>query len=233
MTIDTTGMLLQDDGSDYTRLTPQSVQAEVKLLVSSRSMILASPVFRVMLRNCFRKSGSLDIEEKLEISLPCDDVEAMTILLDIVHLRSRRVPKRVSLGLLTKLAVLVDKYQMLEATDVFASLWITDLKHTLPKSYNNDYLAWLTISWVFKLPEAFQNLTAIGEHESTHRIDAGDLPISCLIIGMHSLKVEFLPLDQSATHSGHHTRLGLLRFHLALSIVGLREVVEVVNALIF
>lgn len=60
----------------------------------------------------------------MEVDLPDDDEALMVIVLNIIHGRNRLVPKEVGLELLTKLAVLVDKYQMVEAIEWCSDTWI-------------------------------------------------------------------------------------------------------------
>jgi len=60
----------------------------------------------------------------VEVDLPDDDEALMVIVLNIIHGRNRLVPKEVGLELLTKLAVLVDKYQMVEAIEWCSDTWI-------------------------------------------------------------------------------------------------------------
>jgi hypothetical protein len=53
---------------------------------------------------------------------------------------------------MASLAVLVDKYQMLECTELYVELWIPDLGKSLPTSFTGGLLQWLSIAWIFKLP---------------------------------------------------------------------------------
>jgi len=49
-----------------------------------------------------------------EVPLPDDDPTAFQILLDIIHHRYRRVPKKLDLDTVAEIAILVDKYQVHE-----------------------------------------------------------------------------------------------------------------------
>lgn len=101
----------------YPRPLPKD--GDVKLLVSSRHMILASRVLKAMLRGPFIEGQTLRESGEFEIALSEDDTIAFIILMDIVHGRTSRVPRTVTLNLLTTLSLLVDKYELLEAVDVF------------------------------------------------------------------------------------------------------------------
>jgi hypothetical protein len=83
----------------------------IEMLVSSKHLTSASPVFKAMLRNgSFQEGRTLAAAGKVTIPLPEDDSTAMKILLDILHHRSRQVPKTVTLKELAHLMILGDKY---------------------------------------------------------------------------------------------------------------------------
>jgi hypothetical protein len=136
--------------------------------VSSQCMILASPVFRAMLQGDFKESFELNSTGELRLPLPDDDPDIFSILLDILHHRTKKVPRLVSLGRLTKLAMLVDKYQMQESIEVFSDMWMEGLqgrKCDLPCNSTPDVLPWLFISWVFQKEKLFRQATKILQRE--------------------------------------------------------------------
>jgi hypothetical protein len=54
-------------------------------------------------------------------------VEALLVLMNIIHSHNRKVPLVVDLKLLTHLAAVVDYYQLHEAAEVFGTILITKL----------------------------------------------------------------------------------------------------------
>ncbi|KAE9378226.1 hypothetical protein N431DRAFT_328915 [Stipitochalara longipes BDJ] len=89
---------------------------KVNMIVSSKHMVLASPVFKAMLApESFREGLERNTTGQMEVELPDDDEVVMVVALNIIHGRNRLVPKHVDLDMLAKLAILVDKYQMVEA----------------------------------------------------------------------------------------------------------------------
>lgn len=74
-------------------------------------MANASPVFRRMLQpDRFAEGQNLSKTETLVVRLPEDDVSAMTILCDIFHLRSSKVPvEDMTSNTMADIATLVDK----------------------------------------------------------------------------------------------------------------------------
>ena len=84
---------------------------------------------------------------------------------------------------------MVDKYQMVEAVEVFSCSWIEDLKIDLPKSYQpherETVDQWVGISWVFGKRVEFKATTQLIERGSyanlAESIEEG-IPIPGIII---------------------------------------------------
>ncbi|KAH6674164.1 hypothetical protein B0J14DRAFT_562297 [Halenospora varia] len=114
-------------------------EEQIQMLVSSKHLSLASSVFGAMFKNNFRAGLELQSSGKAEVPLPEDDLEAFTVLMSIIHGRGRQIPRKVPLSLLLKLAILVDKYQLLEAVSPWGiygsprlnSLYLVDFATTL------------------------------------------------------------------------------------------------------
>jgi hypothetical protein len=157
---------LRDDVSVHSDDSASSVDilTDVHMRVSSKHLILASPTFRSMLGPNFEEGQRLRIEGSTDIALGDDDPDAFEILLNIVHGLTRRVPRSVSLDMLTKLAVLVNYYQMHEAVELFSDTWIDTLvKEGLPQSYGPEAVCWLLITWVFHKPLEFRSVSRVIE----------------------------------------------------------------------
>lgn len=167
---------------------------DVHMLVSSKHMTLASKVFAAMLSIHFREGSELQSRGKAEIILPDDDPDAFTILLDIIHGRTRKVPRRFDdLIPLTDLAVLVDKYQLLEAVDFFSTTWIGWPATSVPKASSDDLFLWLCVSWVFKSSLRFTEITQRLMHTGDREIGADpedELPIPVTILSKSLRKLE-------------------------------------------
>jgi len=149
---------------------------EVHMLVSAKHMMLASPVFRAMLRlDNFKEGKTLHSTGKVEVSLPDDDPVAFIVLLNIIHGRTREVPRTIELKLLASISILVDKYQMQEVVEMYSDTWIEDLKGSIPTDYSESaattIMTWLGIAWVFRKAEQFKQLTLFVEQEGDDRVE--------------------------------------------------------------
>ena len=154
--------------------------------VSSRHLILASSVFRAMLSRNFREGTTLKAVGIVEIDLPDDDPDALALLLNVIHSRSKSVPSKLGLSSLCRLALLVDKYQMHEAFNLLASMWIAHaVSKGWPEKFDARMRQMLYVSWVFRSPREFRGSTRFAIKESTGQIldDMKDLPISDAVLG--------------------------------------------------
>jgi hypothetical protein len=157
---------LRDDVSVHSDDSASSVDilTDVHMRVSSKHLILASPTFRSMLGPNFEEGQRLRIEGSTDIALGDDDPDAFEILLNIIHGLTRKVPRSVSLDMLTKLAVLVNYYQMHEVVELFSDTWIDNLaREGLPLSYCPEAISWLLITWVFHKPLEFREVSRVIE----------------------------------------------------------------------
>lgn len=122
------------------------------LVVSSKTMSLISDPWKAMLGPDGAFSEAQPEKDKV-IPLPEDNLEALTILLHIAHLKFNKVPRHIEFEELVNLAVLTDKYQ---ATQI-VSPWLKDWLEPLNKTVGKDgYEDWLWIAWEYGLDEIFQ-----------------------------------------------------------------------------
>ncbi|EFR04839.1 hypothetical protein MGYG_07842 [Nannizzia gypsea CBS 118893] len=156
-------------------------EEEISICVSSRHLILASPVFRAMLEHRFGESQALRAVGSVEIPLPDDDPDAFLIVLNIIHGHLRQVPLQVDLQMLTQLAILVDKYELHERTEVFAGFWFGNLIPNIPNCYTDDIPFWTCVCWVFNKPEEFKRVTRLILRHGRGTLTFKELPVPSFV----------------------------------------------------
>lgn len=169
-----------DDGND-------STQRETRVQCSSKHLSLASPVFKAMLSSNFKESAVLRSTGTLNLPLPDDDATPLLILLNIIHGQTKEIPLEIDLYMLTRIAIMVDKYRLQMAVKMMSRIWIDRLDDNKPPRWTENLRYWMFISWVFKRSIAFKSVTRIAERHSECRIDETaefDLPIPCSIVGL-------------------------------------------------
>lgn len=155
-------------------------EEEIHYRVSSRHLTLASERFEHMLAEENWKEGKRNDDDGLYHVFAEDwDSEALLVLLDVLHHRNRRVPRTVSLGMLAKLAVLIDYYSCAEALESFTERWVKHLKETspIPSCVCRDLLLWMCIAWVLQLGDEFLQTTTVAIRRENEDLPTLGLPI--------------------------------------------------------
>jgi hypothetical protein len=177
----------------------------IHLLAFSRHLMLASPVFKAMLKNGnFKEGQALQSTGRVEIPLPDDDAPTLILLLNIIHGRTRRVPSNVDLSQLAKVAFMTDKYQMYEAVELYTDFWFDKLLPSLPEVYNDDtvteVMAWLGITYALGHEDQFKHITKLLQRYGDDRIEDNmeGIPVSQSVIGKMPLASPLFRVNRSS-----------------------------------
>lgn len=156
----------------------------IRFRLSSRHLILASSYFNRMLTGPWKESN---IEPGCDFTISARDwdVEALLILMNIIHGQARKVPRKLSTELLAKVSVIVDYYQCIEAVEIFAERWLIGIPPIDAKFLNRDLMLRLLISWVFSDSDAFTAVTARLLYFARGPIKSLKLPIPEAILSRH------------------------------------------------
>jgi hypothetical protein len=117
-------MVKIDSDGDVLFIVSSCDKPTARLLVSSKVLSLASPVFAAMFSPRFKEGSSLNPGCPSEVPLPEDDPEAMTLLCNCLHFRTDHIPRNVDFSLLKALAILCDKYNVARAISAWNILWL-------------------------------------------------------------------------------------------------------------
>ncbi|KAK2051181.1 hypothetical protein LY76DRAFT_599538 [Colletotrichum caudatum] len=159
----------------------ESEELEIKYLVSSRHLTLASTKFEAELKGPWIEGSVKNTDGYYPINASDWDPNALLILMRIFHGQTRSVPRHIGLEMLAKVAVLVDYYDSPEVVEVFANIWIGALKNKLPTQYGRDMVLWLLISHVFQQDDVFSQMTKIAVIQSTEPVPTLELPIPSIV----------------------------------------------------
>ncbi|MCJ1454225.1 hypothetical protein MMC28_004577 [Mycoblastus sanguinarius] len=145
---------IDPDGDLYMELKAGSLK------VSQKVLSISSKVFHAMLGNGSRFKES--VEKTLApdgiqiVAFPDDDFETMVIIARIMHLQSNKVPTEMTFRLLYQVAVLCDKYDLLNCLGPWPKMWATPY---LDSYRLKGYEGWLFISIVFKFAGLYKEVT--------------------------------------------------------------------------
>ncbi|KAB8271007.1 hypothetical protein BDV30DRAFT_228513 [Aspergillus minisclerotigenes] len=176
----------------------------LKIRVSSKHLTLASSYFRQRL---VPETDDHRPVEKDVVPACVEDVDALLIMLDIIHGQTRKVPRSITFKKLFMIAVLVEHYECVEAMEAFAEVWAEKLKGEVPAVYSEDLVKWIGIAWIFRLESLFQKTTRTAIRRCTGPISAMDVPIPLALIA--SPRLEILSICGSSRQD-HGTRGNLL-----------------------
>lgn len=158
----------------------------LKLLLSSAHLRLGSGYFKRTLSHGWKEAVTVDADGKRCIEAEDFDAEALLMVMRMIHNLDHSVPEKVDLEMMAKVAVIVDYYDCHEPVWFIASMWINELKDSLPTTCNRDLSLWLLISSVFDEKEVFLKITTTAILMSTGPIRKLDLPIRDIFIGVSS-----------------------------------------------
>ncbi|KFA52552.1 hypothetical protein S40293_07634 [Stachybotrys chartarum IBT 40293] len=166
--------------SDTNIITPSSQPGRIRMMVSSRHLILASTYFREMLNGPW-KEGTMNDNAPRSITASDWDEGALVIVMDIIHGHNREVPKHMTLELLSEIAVIVDYYDCHEAVEPFVGHWITMMKQYLPNRYGKNCILWIVVSWVFSQNKIFESMTELATKYGEELVKVPALPIGQIL----------------------------------------------------
>ncbi|ATZ55263.1 hypothetical protein BCIN_11g05370 [Botrytis cinerea B05.10] len=180
--------------------TEKAQTSKTKVLCSSKHLRLASAVFKAMLRpNVYNEGTVLSHVGKVEIPLLEDNTEIMTTLVLLIHGRHQHPNLRPmeNVESLCQAAILVDKYQMHEATNFLTAQWAGAYFHDYPVLAHplSDLPLLLCITWVFNMADDFKVITRQIKHET----------VGSIIDSVASFHID-LPIPQSVIQKLENSR---------------------------
>ena len=156
------------------------VQTKAKeLLVSSKILALASPVFKAMLNSNFLEgSTGRSVQHPLQLPLPDDDPDALTVLFHTLHFSSKRKFLKLGADLQLDIAQLSDKYDCAASISGESRRWLRSLSESGPDSS----ILWnmSTIAFLMGHIDEFSNATAKLALNSTAAVLDDTAPSSAL-----------------------------------------------------
>ncbi|KND91805.1 hypothetical protein TOPH_03480 [Tolypocladium ophioglossoides CBS 100239] len=156
--------------------------SEVRMLVSSKHLVLASPYFKAMFTGPWKESAAgATTEAPLALKGPHCVEKAMLVVMSIIHGKTRQVPRKLPLKLLADVASVVHRYQCHQAVEIFSDLWLGACNDELPTGY--EAVLRLFVSWVFSDENDFRSMSRLFERRSRGPLRTLNLPIPQVIVG--------------------------------------------------
>lgn len=164
-------------------LTNSKKQEYIRIRVSAKHLMLASPVLKKTLSGGWKESALFAKKGSIDLVVQGWDLEAFLLFLRIIHCQHKDLPSTITVEMLAKIAVLADYYACKDSVHFFANLWIEKLKAQFPSQYCRDSMLWLFISWFFGHPDELTKSTSITMTYSNAPIANLGLPIPMSVLG--------------------------------------------------
>ena len=145
--------------------------------VSAKHLMFASPVFRNMLTGGWKESMTYLSKGSVEITAESWDIEALLILLRAIHGQQSEIPRKLSLEMLAKIAVLINYYDCKDAVSILTDLWINALEEKVPGSCSRDLILWVWVTQFFNLSSQYKISTLRAMSQCSGLITSRGLPI--------------------------------------------------------
>jgi len=111
------------------------------------------------------------------------DLEPLTIVLKIIHGKTRNIPETVTLNLLADIASIVDYLECHDAVTFFGRNWLSRYSTINLRCFRDKTLAQLIhTSFVFENASLFGNVTRIAIKSSSQVVPTYDLPIQADVL---------------------------------------------------
>ncbi|KAJ5155640.1 hypothetical protein N7492_008443 [Penicillium capsulatum] len=154
-----------------------AIRSCLRIQVSAKHLMLASSVFNKTLAGSWKESTTYLQKGSVEVTAESWDIEALMILLRAIHGQYYLVPRRLTLEMLAKVAVIADYYDCKETLYFMTDTWLANTKENIPTTTSRDLILWLWIAWFYQLPSQFKSITSIAMSQSKNLIDTLGLPI--------------------------------------------------------
>lgn len=153
-------------------------------LVSSAHLKLSSKYFKTLLSARWSEGRASAAGDPIQVEINDCQPGTLYLILNIIHGRTRSVPREISLETLAELSIAVDFLQCEEVVEFHAQMWIQSLKPQVPTSWSPMVPTWLMISCVFNDKDIQSKTMELASEEGTAPFATNGLPIPRSIKGM-------------------------------------------------
>lgn len=177
--------------------------------VSAKHLALASPVLKKCLTGPWKESHSLVKDGSVKLNAGDWDLEAFLLFMNIIHCRTHKLTRNISVNRLAQLATIVDYYDCVPAVKFFADIWIgtltpafptvhCPLKPSFPTVHCREVMLWLCISRIFNHQTWFRKAAHLAITQSNEPVTSLGLPLPTKLLCESLLQGSFLPANTAA-----------------------------------
>jgi len=161
----------------------------VEMHVSSAHLVQSSKYFETLLTGPFAETKASSVSDVRRIPLKEVAIPPCRILMNIIHNRTNSLPERVQAETLYQLCLLIDMWEVHEATALLTDRWFTQLRDQIPQGKSARLRHWTFICHVLHKPEQFQALTALLQRHYVASMPLDDVPLPASFDGKNAILV--------------------------------------------
>lgn len=172
----------------------ETTERAVRFRASSKHLSLASGYFKARLGRRWHEGKELASTGSAEVLVdsPGCDSTTLEIIMDILHLRTRKVPKQIGFDILLNIALATDYLQCHEAVEPYGYRWLQDLAPRMQNRFSSSTKCWMFMAHVYKRNCLFRICTRLAQQEANGPFDSGCLPFPAFIKGTYLITLLFI-----------------------------------------
>ncbi|KAI0434272.1 hypothetical protein F5Y09DRAFT_266127 [Xylaria sp. FL1042] len=151
-------------------------EEEWRFKASSKHLSLASTNIKKMMTG-WREGNETHDDGLVHWGLSGFDVDAISIILSVIHGLNRRVPRTVSLARLAQIALVVDYLDCHEVMELYASIWVDRIGDSIKDPSREDWDGWITVAGVFQNAPILKRWTRVAIIQKLNGAPSLELPI--------------------------------------------------------
>ncbi|KAI1424094.1 hypothetical protein F5Y12DRAFT_469949 [Xylaria sp. FL1777] len=168
--------VIESEEPEPSASVPQE-EEQWRFKASSKHLALASTYAKKMMAGPWREANETHDDGLLHWNFDGFDVNAISIILSVIHGLNRRVPRIVSLAMLAEIARVVDYLECHEVMELYASIWVDHIRDPVPSPSREDWDGWISVAGVFQNTKIFKKWTRIAIMQKLNSPPSLELPI--------------------------------------------------------
>ncbi|CEL10147.1 hypothetical protein ASPCAL13272 [Aspergillus calidoustus] len=176
-----------------------------RIRVSSAQLIKSSPFFKVALTGGWKETVRFQNDGDMEVGAPDWDIDALLVVMRLVHNKPRKLPTQPSFELLTGVSIIADYYQCRDAVLPYEKRWKNILFPSITSMDIETFVTGLWVASFFGCGEDFRRFSIDLLEHSHGTLDSGGLPLPQNILGTDTIcDRRRIMLDEFITSMWHY-----------------------------
>jgi hypothetical protein len=155
-----------------------------RIRVSSAQLIKSSPFFKGALTGGWKETARFLEEKDIDVGFPDWDIDALLVVMRLLHSKPRKLPTKPSFELLTGVSIIADYYQCRDAVLPYENKWKNTLLQSIPSRTDVQTLVtglWVALLFGSSIDFRIFSIDLLEHSDGT--LDSSGLPLPQNILG--------------------------------------------------